>query len=116
HDGCTLRGDACLEHLAEADRAVAAAAAEEDVVRGYLPLDVVGGLDGRAVEANARDVVLAAGVGAAAHVDAHLAGGRVLDAQLVQLLTDGAVEAHRAGDAELAGVRARAGDDVRDLL
>ena len=92
-----------------------AVAAEEDVVRRYLAVFVVAGLDGRTVEADVAEVVLAAGVRAAADVHEDLARTLVHHVQQLHPLRDGAVEAHRAGDTQLAGVRAGAGDHVRDL-
>src|SRR5690606_37649677 len=91
-----------------------AVATQEHVVGGHLAV-AVRRLDGRAVEPDVADVVLAAGVRAAADVDQDLARALVRDVHQLHLLADGPVEAHRAGDAQLAGVRAGAGDDVRDL-
>ena len=62
------------------------------------------------------DVVLAAAIGAAAHVDPHLAGYGVVDRHFADPLLDGAVETHRGGDAELATVGAGAGNNILDLL
>src|SRR5262245_15850343 len=75
---------------------------------------VIAHLDGGAVEANRADVMLAAAVRAAAHLDLDLLRERVRDLHLLDSLVDGAIEPHRAGDAELAAVGARAADDVLD--
>ena len=72
-------------------------------------------LDRGAVEADRADVVLAAAVRAARHLDVDLPGQRVGDPHRLDPLLDRLVEAHRAGDPELAAVGARAGDDVVDL-
>ena len=61
------------------------------------------------------DVVLAAAVRAAADLDVDLARQRVADLHRLHALLHGLVEAHRARDAELARVGARARDDVGDL-
>src|SRR5205807_9717958 len=76
---------------------------------------VLADLDRRAVEADAADVVLAAAVRAAADLDMDLARQRVRDLHRLDALLHRLVEPHRAGDPELAGVRAGAGDDVVDL-
>src|SRR5207302_157481 len=67
-------------------------------------------------EPDVRDVVLAAAVGAAAHLDVDPLGQRILDLHLLEALLHGLVEAHRARDAQLARVGAGAGDDVGDLV
>ena len=111
--GHALGGQARLQprahhHLA----AVVVAADVRDVRRHGLVAD----LDRRAVEADVRDVVLAAAVGAAAVLDVDLARERVLDVHLLELLVDRLVQAHRAGDAELAAVGAGAAHVVGDLV
>src|SRR5690606_32753212 len=113
--GRTLGRDLHLQQRADAHAlAGVAVATQEHVVGGHLAV-AVRRLDGRAVEPDVADVVLAAGVRAAADVDQDLARALVRDVHQLHLLADGPVEAHRAGDAQLAGVRAGAGDDVRDL-
>src|SRR4051812_17639287 len=70
----------------------------------------------RAVEPDAAEVVLRAAVRAAAHLDVDPLGERVGDVHGRHAPLDGPVQAHRAGDAELAAVGARAADHVRDLV
>ena len=68
-----------------------------------------------AVEAEVGDVVLAAGVEAAADLDVQAADGLVqLAASLGEPHAQLAGQAARGGDAQLAGVGARAGGDVDD--
>ena len=62
-----------------------------------------------------RDVVLAAAVRAAADLDVDLARELVGDVHRFDPLLHGLVQAHRAGDPELARVGPRARDDVGDL-
>src|SRR5205823_950991 len=69
----------------------------------------------RAVEADVGDVVLAASVRAATHLDVDVTREPVADRHLLEALLHGLVEAHRARDPELAGVGSRARDDVGDL-
>ena len=71
-------------------------------------------LDRGAVEPDRSDVVLAAAVRAAAHLQVDLAGQRVGDVHRLDPLLERPVQAHRGGDPELAGVGAGAGDDVGD--
>ena len=74
-------------------------------------------LDRGAVEADVRDVVLAAAVRAAAHLDVDpLASAGRRSASRSMRSLDRGVEAHRAGDAELAAVGAGAADDVGDRV
>src|SRR4051794_11795402 len=77
---------------------------------------VLADLDRRAVEPDVADVVLAAAIGAARHLDVDAAGERIGDVHRLDALAHGVIEAHRAGDAELAGVGAGARDDVVDLV
>src|SRR6185369_7505014 len=77
---------------------------------------VVADLDRGAVEPDVADVVLAAAVRAAGHLDVDPAGQRIRDTHRLDPLLHGAVEPHRADDAELAGVGAGAGDDVVDRV
>ena len=77
---------------------------------------LVADLDRGAVEADVGDVMLAASVRAAAHLHVHRPRQRVGDLQRLDPLLDGLVEAHRAGDPELAGVGAGAADHVGDLV
>ena len=101
-----------LEAGAVDDLAALVVAAEmRDVGRDRLAADLERG----AVEADVRDVVLAAAVGAAGHLDVDLLGQRIGDLHRLDALLDRGVEPHRAGDAELAGVGAGAADDVGDL-
>jgi hypothetical protein len=60
--------------------------------------------------------VLAAAVRAAGHLDVDPLGERVLDAHQLDALAHSVVQAHRAGDAELARVRAGAAHHVVDLV
>ena len=73
-------------------------------------------LDRRPVEADVRDVVLPAAIGAAAHLDVDPAGQLVVELHLLEALRDRLIEPHRAGDSELARVGARAADDIGDLV
>ena len=71
-----------------------------------------------AVEADVGQVMLAAGVEAAGHLDVQVAHGRVDRAALLplhQALVQHGGQAARGGDAQLAGVGAGAGNDVLDL-
>ena len=70
----------------------------------------------RAVEADTGDVVLAAAVRTAAHLDVHLLCQRVDDVHGFDFRLDGGAEAHRAGDAEFAAIRPRAAHHVRDRV
>src|SRR4051794_19473260 len=111
--GHALGGQAHLQPGPVDDLAAFVVAADVGDVGGDR---VLADLDRRAVEPDVADVVLAAAVGAARHLDVDPARQRVGDPHRLDPLLDGAVEAHRAGDAELAGVRAGAGDDVVDLV
>ena len=91
--------------------ALVVAAHVRDVGRDGLVAD----LDRGSVEADVGDVVLAAAVRAARVLDVDPLGQRVRDVQLLELGVDGAVQPHRAGDAQLAAVGAGAGDGVQDL-
>src|SRR5262245_14109394 len=75
---------------------------------------VIADLDRGAVEANRADVVLRAAVRAAAHLDVDSPGEGIGDVHLLDPLLDLSVEAHRAGDPELAAVGAGAADHVVD--
>src|SRR5206468_5919209 len=104
--------EAGLQALAVDDVAANVVAREVGDVRGDR---VLADLDRRPVEADVGDVVLAASVRAAAHLDVDPPGQLVGDVHLVDPLLDRPVEAHRAGDPELAAVGPRAADDVCDL-
>ena len=93
---------------------VAPLAAEHDLeVRHLVAADVAAD----AVEAEVGDVVLAAGVEAAADLDVQaFDGGVELEALRRQPVAQLAGQAARGGDAELAGVGAGAGRDVDDRL
>ena len=97
--------------MAELDLGVADVAAEQQLVAGGRP--AVGPPLG-AVEADVRDVVLAAAVGAAGDVDAHAAD--VGQPGLLQRPADVVGEAPALGHGQVAGVGARAGDDVAGQL
>src|SRR5215210_2051054 len=68
------------------------------------------------MEADVGDVVLAASVRAAAHLDVDALGQLVRDVHRRDPLPHRGVEPHRARDAQLAAVGARARDDVVDAL
>src|SRR5581483_8357863 len=102
-----------LETLAVADVAALVRATDMRDVGGNR---VVADLDRSSVEPDVRDVVLAAAVRAAAHLDVDAAGQRVVDLHLDELVLDGLVEPHRARDPELAGIGARAAHHVGDLV
>src|SRR3954464_13228992 len=84
-------------------RAVLVAAADVGHVRRQLP---AADLHRRAVEPDRAEVVLRAAVWAAAHLDVEAAGQWVGDVHRRHAALDGAVQAHRARDAELAAVGA----------
>ena len=111
--GHALGGQADLQARAVDDLAALVVAADVGDVGGDR---VLADLDRRAVEPDVADVVLAAAVRAAGHLDVDLARQRVGDAHRLDALADRVVEPHRARDAELAGVGAGAGDDVVDLV
>src|SRR5215210_2764219 len=102
-----------LESRAVDDLAVLVMAADVGHVRGDR---VLADLDRRAVEADVGDVVLAASVRAAAHLDVDALGQLVRDVHRRDPLPHRGVEPHRARDAQLAAVGARARDDVVDAL
>ena len=97
--------------LAELDLHVADVAAEQHLVAGG---GATVGAALEAEEADVGDVVLAAAVGAAGDVDAH--PGHLGEARLLEGVADGGGEATRLRDGEVAGVGARAGDDVAGEL
>ena len=111
--GHALGGQAHLQAGAVDDLAALVVAADvRDVGRDRVLAD----LDRRAVEPDVADVVLAAAVRAAGHLDVDPARQRVGDVHRLDPLAHRAVEPHRARDAELAGVGAGARDDVVDLV
>src|SRR5262249_4714076 len=110
--GDALGGQARLQPGTEDHLAALVVAADVRDVGGHLALTH---LQRGAVKAGVGDVVLAAPVRAAAHLDVDPASQAVADIHLLQPLLDRLVEAHRAGDAHLAAVRARAADHVGDL-
>src|SRR5215218_3220271 len=73
-------------------------------------------LDRRAVETDVGDVVLGAAVRAAAHLDVDPLGQRIPDLHRLDPLLNRLVEPHRARDAELARVGARAAHHVAYLV
>src|SRR5207248_1274902 len=77
---------------------------------------VLAHLDRGTVEADVGDVVLPAPIGAARHLDVDPAGELIVELHLRHSLADRLVEAHRAGDPELARIRPRAGHDVGYLI
>src|SRR5207244_2977707 len=84
--GHALGGQAHLQTLAVDDVAALVVAGDVgDVGRDRVPT----GLDRRAVEPDVGDVVLAAAVGAAAHLDVQPARQRVGDPHLVEALAHG---------------------------
>src|SRR5919206_3326304 len=91
-----LRGEAHLQPLAVDDLAALVVATDVRDVGGDRPL---AGLDRRAVEPDVADVVLAAAVRAAGHLDVDPAGQRVADAHRLDALAHRVVEPHRARDA-----------------
>src|SRR5262249_33349284 len=101
-----------FEPLAEDHLTALVVAADVRDVGGHL---AVADFQRGAVEADVGDVVLAAAVGAAAHLDVDALGQGVGDLHRVDPLLDRAVEAHRAGDPEFAAVGAGAADHVGDL-
>src|SRR2546421_199178 len=108
-----LRGEADLQALPVLELAIVVAAADvRDVGRHLL----VAHLDRRAVEPDRAEVVLAAAVGAAGHLDVDAARQRIVDLHLVEPLRDRHVQAHRARNAELAAVGAGAADHIGDLM
>src|SRR6478609_4468067 len=111
--GGALGRQAHLQPLAVDDVAVLEVATDVRDVRGDR---VVARADRRAVEADVRDVVLAAAVRAAAHLHVDPPRQRVGDPHGRDALADRGVQAHRARDAELARVGAGARDDVVDLV
>ena len=111
--GHALGGQPDLQPLAVDDLAALVVAADVGDVGGDR---LLADLDRGAVEPDVADVVLAAAVGAAGHLDVDLLRERVLDAHRLDALAHRVVEPHRARDAELAGVGAGAGDDVVDLV
>ena len=89
------------------------APAEEQFVRRDL---AARRLRRRPVEADVGHVMLAAAVRAPAHLDVHLPRQRIADVHLVDLVHHRPAQPHRGRDAELAAVRARAGDHVANLV
>ena len=108
-----LGGNLRLDALSEARIVLRVASAEEQFVGGHLPSRPLGS---RAVEADVRDVMLAAPVGAAAHLDMHLAYQRVGRVHMLHSLGQRPAKTHRSGYAELAAIGAGAGDDVRNFV
>src|SRR3954451_5221714 len=108
-----LRGQAHLEPRAHDHLAALEVAAEVAHVRRQV---AVADLHRGAVEADVRDVMLAAAVRAAAVLDVDPPRERVLDVHLEQLVVDRLVQAHRRRDAELAAVGAGTRDVVGDLV
>src|SRR5215211_2994897 len=111
--GHALGGQARLQAVAVKDLAALVVTAEVGDVGGDLAL---ADLQRGAIETDVRDVVLGAAVRAAGHLDVDGTRERIGDLHRLQPLLDGAVEAHRGGDAELARVGAGARDDVGDLV
>src|SRR5918912_695881 len=111
--GHPLGRQAHLEPLAVRPPAAVVAASDVGDVGRQLP---VADLDRGAVEADRPDVVLAAAIGAARHLDVDLPGQRVGDPHGLDPLLDRPVQPHGARDAELARVGARAAHDVADLV
>src|SRR3990170_1820108 len=108
--GHALHGDAgdAGAELAAAD---VVAAAQEDVVAGDVRLTR---LERRALQTDGAQVVLAAAVGAAAHLDRDLLHQRVIDAHLQHGVAESVSRALGGRDPHLAAVGARAGDDIGD--
>src|ERR1700683_1375070 len=103
--GDALGWQPCLEPLTVAHVAPFVRAADVRDVRGNR---VLADLDRRTVEADVRDVVLAAAVRAAAHLDVDPPRRLLVDPHLNESFLVGPVEAHRARDPELARIGARA--------
>ena len=76
----------------------------------------VADLDRRSVEADVGDVVLPTAVGAAAHLHVDPPRELIVDLHLDEPLVDSFVQPHRTRDPELAGIGARAADDIGDLI
>src|SRR5438128_241223 len=111
--GHALGREAHPQALAVLDlAAVVAAAHVGDVGRDLLLAD----LDRRAVEPDRPEVVLAAAVRAAGHLDVDAAAEWIVDLHLLKPLRDRPTQAHRARDPELAAVRAGAAHDVSHLV
>src|SRR4051794_5318874 len=111
--GHALGGQPHLQALAVCDVAALVAAADVRDVSGQL---AAADLHRRAVEADRAEVVLAAAVRAAAHLDVDALRERVVDVHGRHAALDGAVEPHRRGDPHLAAVGAGAAEDVGDLV
>src|SRR5689334_4771905 len=109
--GDPLRRQPRLEPMPEGDVVVLPLAPDVGDVGGDR---VIADLDRGPVEADRADVVLAAPVRAAAHLDLNLLGERVGDLHLLDPRVDRAIEAHRARDAQLAAIGTGAADHVRD--
>ena len=107
-----MAGQPRFEPRAEDDLAALEVAADVRDVGGHL---AAADLQRGAVEADVGDVVLAAAVRAAAHLDVDPLGQLVGDLHRLDPLLDRPVEAHRGGDPEFAAVGAGAADHVGDL-